>query len=194
MRHFFITLVAVVFLSASIPANAQVSGETEALTNGKGGSHVSQYVFYDWNTVNLVTRYFWVNNAVNQFEFGLGPTLKVHNTTLKLQFGGTTERSLMAAGVLLRQIAGRQLIYVADFKISTTEIPSELFQEASFAIDQNSVWQLHAEWLHLSRELVFLRLGGEYQLRFDSKRHLYIAPFYDPIVSSPGAMIGFRFF
>src|SRR3989344_1131368 len=166
MRHFFITLVAVVFLSASIPANAQVSGETEALTNGKGGSHVSQYVFYDWNTVNLVTRYFWVNNAVNQFEFGLGPTLKVHNTTLKLQFGGTTERSLMAAGVLLRQIAGRQLIYVADFKISTTEIPSELFQEASFGNDKDLGGQFWAEGLYLVSEVGLPGFGGGFKLRF----------------------------
>ena len=69
----------------------QISGETEAGSNGKGGSFFSQYLFYDFKDANVLTRYFVVNGAVNRGEFAIGPTFKLgKKTVVKPAFGATT--------------------------------------------------------------------------------------------------------
>ena len=113
MRTFVLSLLASVVLVGT--ATAQTSGETETGTNNRGGAFVSQYVFYDWPNANLLTRYFWVNGAVNRAELAFGPTLKIGGTVLKLQFGSTTDREVMSAGLAVGKIAKHQVMYIAPF-------------------------------------------------------------------------------
>ncbi len=182
------------FFMLSTPARAQVSGETESGTDGRGGSFVSQYVFYDWKDDNLLVRYFWVNGAVNRAEVAFGPTFKTGNTVTKLQFGATTAKEAMAAVLIISKVGGRQLMYIGDFKPAMGHLDYALYQKFFWAIDTKSVWQFRIEALNINRGQAFLRIGGEYQLQFDPKHHLYVAPFYDPVVKAPGVQFGFRFF
>ncbi len=186
-----------VLLAVLLPrtAQAQVSGETEVGTDHKGGEFASQYVFYDWPKANLLTRYFWINNALSRFEIAIGPTVKVGQATWKMQFGGTTDREVMFAGLIVGKVSDRGLMYIYDLKVGTEkDAPNVLYQKFFAAIDKKSIWQFRIESLNVNSELAFLRIGAEYQIQFDAKHHIYIAPFYDPVVHSPGAQIGFRFF
>ncbi len=185
----------IVVLALSVSVGAQTSGETEVGTDDRGGSFASQYIFYDWPQMNLLARYFWVNGAVNRAEFAFGPTLKFGETVVKLQPGFNTSGSLKIAALLTGKLSGHGLLYIIDKNWSVTHSESGwLYQKLFIGIDEESVWQFRVESLHIGYDLVFLRIGGEYQVQFDPKHHLYIAPFYDPVVKTPGAQIGFRFF
>lgn len=190
-KLFFVIIV----LSFSSSAWAQASGETELGTDRLGDEFFSQYIFYDWKEANLLTRYFWVNGVLNRAEFAFGPTVKIGGATVKLQFGGTTDREIMSAGLALGKVVGHQVMYIGDLKIPTrNEEQNEFFQKAFVALDEKSIWQFRIEMLNVSRDLVFLRIGVEYQHQFNDKHHLYAAPFYDPIVRKWGGQVGFRFF
>ncbi len=185
--------VALLFVACSVPAFAQASGETEFGTDRQDGRFASQYVFYDWAHSNLLTRYFWVNGAVNRVEIAFGPTFKFGTAIVKPQLGFTSDKQPMTAVLALGKVGNRQIMYIGDMKWSLTE-SHELYQKFFVAIDPKTVWQFRVESLSFGREMAFLRIGFEYQYQFDEKRHLYVAPFYDPIVGKPGAQVGFRFF
>ena len=191
-----LSIVAGILLTTATSASAQFSGESETGTDAKGGAFVSQYVFYDRPTTNVLVRYFWVNGKVDRAEFGFGPTVKLGRVTWKTQFGIDTGREIKVAGTVLAKVADRQLIYIYDINASTRPAVDQgwIYQKFFAGIDQKSVWQFRAESLTIAHQTVFLRLGGEYQIQFHPKRHFYIAPFYDPIVGSPGGQVGFRFF
>lgn len=196
MRYRLIFAVLITFLSCS-GAAAQMSGETEAGSDGKGGSFVSQYLYYDFPRLNLLGRYFWVKGVLQRGEFALGPTLQLNKTTtVKLQFGGTTEQDVMVAGVILAKVKKRDAIYIGDAKLSTTAgHPSTFYQKAFFAFNEKGTWLARVEDLQAGEEQNFLRIGVKYQLQLHNNQcHFYLAPFYDPLVQTAGGQIGFRFF
>lgn len=191
-RLFFFTFI---LLLVSGPAFAQgLSGETEVGTDGKGGSFFSQYLFYDFNRVNVLTRYFWVNGVLERGEFAVGPTMKLGDSVLKLQFGGTTDKDVMLAGTLSTKILGHDVFYIADGTLSTTEAPNTLYQKAFIALTKGGSWQFRVEDLQVGKKQEFLRIGLEYQRKLPHNSHLFIAPFYDPIKNGVGGQVGFRFF
>jgi hypothetical protein len=199
MRKVFV-LAALMLVISNSAAFAQVSAESEVGTNRRDGEFGSQYVFYDWQSSNLLTRYFWVNDAVNRFELSYGPTLKAGDTIIKLQFGGTAHFTgeahpqVMTATTIIGKIATHQVMYIGDVKWATrrSEDSDEFYQKLFVALDAKSVWQLRAESLTLGSEEIFLRLGFEYQYQLNAAHHFYAAPFYDPIAGTPGIQIGFR--
>ncbi len=189
-------LFAVTLLCAiTQPASAQWSGETELGSNGRGGSFFSQYVFYDTKGANVLTRYFWVNGVLRRGEFSVGPTFHLKNdTVLKLQFGATTERSIQTAGTLSAKPFNHDIFYIADGKLSAIGRSNEFYQKLFVAINTKGSWQFRIEDLIVGHEQIFLRIGGEYRRFLPRQTHLYAAPFYDPIIHSFGAQVGFRFF
>ena len=188
---------SIVLLLVSGPSFAQgLSGETEVGTNGNGGSFFSQYVFYDFSKVNVLTRYFYVNGVLERGEFSLGPTIGLGNgRVLKFQFGGTTDEEVQVAGLLVAKVKGHGILYIADGKLA---IPSEqthtFYQKLFVALTDKTTWQFRVEHLQVGKEQGFLRIGLEYQQGMPNGSHLYIAPFYDPINEKFGSQVGFRFF
>lgn len=204
-----------IFLSlAAVPAFAQGwSGESEVGTDLRGGAFVSQYAFYDFADehgkpccMNFLARYFWVNDTLHRGEVAFGPTFRIGKAVLKLQpglaIGANDEYDFMAAGVFSVAVRGHYVLYIADYKKnmqkSVDEKPdaSVLYQKLFVALTKNGRWQLRAEHLRVGRTTGFLRLGGEYQHKLgkSGSQHLYLAPFYDPVVGKPGVQAGYRFF
>ena len=175
----------------------QTSGETEFGSDGKSGTFFSQYLFLDAKQWNLVGRYFWVNNALNRVEFAAGPTIKFgrNHGLLKFDFGGTSDQEVMLAGTLVIKVFGRDIVYIGDGKVATQpDALSQYYQRFFLPIDKKAVWQFRTEHLFVGGAQAFFRIGGEYQWQFNPHAHIYIAPFYDPIVRSPGGQVGFRCF
>ena len=172
------------------------SGETELATDGKGQSSFSQYVFYDFNNINILTRFFWINHVFEKGEFATGPTIRLgHANILKLQFGGTTKREVMVAGALITGIRDHGIVYIADAKLATeTGAPSNLYQQLFIALNKKGNWQFEAQDLQVGGEQSFLRIGLEYRQALPHKLQLYVAPFYDPVRNAVGGQAGFRFF
>jgi hypothetical protein len=188
-------VVICLFLSVA-PCRAQgFSGETQIGSDGHGESYFSQYVFYDRRTVNLQARYFWINHRVNRGEFAGGPTFGLDGTTVKLQFGGTSDGYASLGGVLISSIAGRSLFYVADGKIAAKSGgTSKLFQLFFFAFNKRGNWQFALQDMQRGEEQQFLRLGIEYRHRLPKNTQLYLSPYFDPIKTAVGGHFGFRFF
>lgn len=143
-----------------------------------------------------MTRYFKVNGILERGEFALGPTINLNdNDKLKLQFGGTTDREIMLAYVLIDRLKGHDIIHIFDAKLATREEgANELYQKFFFAINKSGKWQIRIEDLQVGDKQSFLRLGIEYQQKIPDGAHIFIAPFYDPIHKSLGGQFGLRFF
>lgn len=190
------TIVSLLIATGQLFAQS-LSGEAEVGTDGRGEGFFSQYLFYDLKNVNVLTRYFWVNGVLRRGEFAVGPTLKFGNgSVLKFQFGGTTDREVMAAGLLVAKIAGHEILYIADGKLSTQDGPHTLYQKIFVLLDKGSFGslQFRAEDLQVGSEQGFLRIGLEYQHNLPDSAHLFLAPFYDPIRKQVGGQVGLRFF
>lgn len=178
----------------SIVALAEgVSGETELGTDGKGEPFISQYVFYDTERSNLLTRLFWVEGVLNRGEFAYGPTLKMGEVGLKLQFGGTTNRDLMLGANIFSKIKNRDVFYIVDWKISTTDRPNTVYQKGWYQINGSGSWQFRVEDLQVGSKQAFLRIGVEYRRDTSKTTHLFVAPFVDPTNRGFGGQLGFRF-
>ena len=187
----------IIILFSVKTACAQLNGETEIGSNETGESFASQYVNYDFVRTNVLTRYFWVNRTLERGEFAVGPTFKLNeDTTLKFQFGGTTDREIMLAGTLATKIAGHDVLYIVDSKISTTGTANTLYEKVFIAMSPKGELQTRAEHLLVGSESAFLRLGIEGQIKLSTHAQIFFAPFYDPldINRSFGGQIGFRFF
>jgi hypothetical protein len=190
-------MASLLFLFLPFCALAQEgwSGETESGADGKHEVFFSQYVNYDTKNWNILTRYFWVKGVVNRGEFAAGPTFKVtEHTVVKLQFGGTTNKAVMAAGTILTEVRQHSVLYIADAKFSTTGTPNTLFQKVFVALNKKGSVQLRAEHLQVGKSQDFLRLGLEYQHNMPGKTQLFVAPFFDPVRKTGGLQGGFRFF
>jgi hypothetical protein len=194
-RTLLIGSLFLLLLPVSALAQQGWSGETEVGTDGKGENFFSQYVFYDVENYNVLVRYFWVNDALNRGEFAIGPTFKIkQQNVLKLQFGGTTDKDVMVAGLIVTKVANRGILYIADAKFSTTDSPNTLYQKVFVALNARGSFQFRAEHLQVGSVQGFLRLGAEYQQSLPRQTQLFVAPFYDPIKKTLGIQGGFRFF
>ncbi len=195
MRKYLLFVIASLLL-ASGPAFAQnLSGETEVGTDGKGEGFFSQYLFYDTKNVNVLTRYFYVNGVLQRGEFAIGPTLKLSNSNvLKLDFGGTTDKEIMIAGTLIAKVKGREVLYIADGKLSTQGGPHTLYQKLFVPLVKSGRWQFRVEDLQVGSGQSFLRIGLEYRYNIQKNAHVFIAPQYDPIRKAVGGQFGVRFF
>lgn len=194
MRKSFFAILLAVLVSA--PVYGQVTGETEAGSDERRGRFFSQYVFYDVGRINVLTRYFWVNDVVHRGEFAIGPTLKFGPVIVKGQFGGTTDRQLMVGTLIIARVADRDVIYIFDSKSSAwLENPHEIYQKLWVPLNKSGGLQFRYEDLEIGREHIFARIGfeGRYNLSVSGIRHLYFAPFYDPIHKSIGSQTGLRF-
>jgi len=193
-KSMFLSIILLLF--ASGPSFAQgLSGETEVGTDGNGEGFFSQYLFYDFKHVNVLTRYFWVNEVLQRGEFAVGPTLELNNgNVLKLQFGSTTDKDVMIAGTLIAKVKGRGILYIADGKLATQAgLPNTLYQKLFVSLTANGTWQFRIEYLQVGDDQSFLRIGPEYQHKLNNKQ-LFIAPQFDPIRKQVGGQIGVRFF
>lgn len=195
MRKYLLFAITSLLL-ASGPAFAQnLSGETEIGTDGKGEGFFSQYLFYDTKNINVLTRYFYVNGVLKRGEFSVGPTLKLGNgNLLKLDFGGTTDKEVMIAGTLIAKIRGREILYIADCKLSTQGGPHMLYQRLFVPLVKSGRWQFRVEDLQVESDQSFLRIGLEYRQNIQKNAHVFIAPQYDPIRKAVGGQFGVRFF
>lgn len=192
---------ALLFIAASLilvsgPAFAQgLSGETEVGTDGKGEGFFSQYLFYDVDHISVLTRYFWVNGVLRRGEIALGSTVKLgKSTVLKLQFGGTTDREVMLAGLIVAKAKGHEILYIADEKLATQTGPDTLYQKIFVAMTKGGALQFRAEDLLVGNDHSFLRIGFEYRQALPHRTHLFVAPDYDPIRKAFGGQFGLRFF
>ena len=192
-RKFFV-IVALMLVIGAVPARAQVSLESELGSDGKGHGFFSQYVFYDFTHANVLTRYFWVNRQVHRGEFALGPTVRVGKTSVRITLGATTDREVMVGGTVVSNIRHHEVTYIADGKLSTTDSASSLYQKLFVSLDAQKLWQFRVEDLQLGSRQDFLRIGAEYRMRARKKSHIYLAPFFDPIVKEYGGQIGYRYF
>lgn len=195
MRKYLLFTIAFLLL-VSGPAFAQnLSGETEVGTDGKGEGFFSQYLFYDIKNVNVLTRYFCVNGVLQKGEFSIGPTLRLGDSNLlKLDFGGTTDKEVMVAGTLIVKIKGREILYIADGKLSTQGGLHTLYQKLFVPLVKSGRWQFRVEDLQVGGDQSFLRIGLEYRHDIQKNAHVFIAPQYDPIRKAAGAQFGVRFF
>ena len=195
MRKYLFFVIVSLLLSRQ-PVSAQnLSGETEVGTDGKGESFFSQYLFYDIEHVNVLARYFWVNGVLQRGEFAIGPTLKLNSgNVLKLQFGGTTDEEIMIAGLLIAKVRGREVLYIADAKLSTQDGPHVLYQKLFVPLTKGGAWQLRTEHLQVGSNQSFLRIGPEYLRNLPGSAHVFIGPYYDPIRKGVGGQVGIRFF
>lgn len=188
-----LAMIILLFFPGSVFAQG-LSGETEVGSDGKGEGFFSQYLFYDTKNTNILTRYFYVNGVLQRGEFALGPTLKFNqNYILKFQFGGTTDKEVMLAGLLIAKVKGREILYIADGKLSTQDGPHALFQKLFIPLVQSGRWQFRVEDLQVNRDQSFLRIGLEFQQKLPDNSHLFVAPFYDPIRKAVGGQFGLRF-
>ncbi len=191
-------LFVIISILVSGPSFAQgLSGETEVGSDGKGEDYFSQYLFYDFKNLNVLTRYFYVNGVLQRGEFAIGPTVALSkDNVLKFQFGGTTDKQVMLAGLLIAKACGRHILYIVDEKLSTQDGPNMLYQKIFVSLNQNQSdsWQFRSDGLTVGTKQVFWRIGLEYQHKLPDKKHIFVAPYYDPIRKSVGGQIGVRFF
>ena len=189
-------LVATLLLPRVSPAQG-LGGETEAGSDGRGESFFSQYLLYDFASVNVLARYFWVNDVLQRGELALGPSFTFGDgaNALKFQFGGTTDREMMAGATLLAKVRGHEVFYTLDGKFATVRgETSTLFQKVFVALNPEGSWQFRVEHLQVGREQGFLRIGVEGRKNLPGNSHLFLQPFYDPIRHKGlGAQAGFRF-
>ena len=115
MKQALITLMIVCTISTI--SFAQPSGEFEVGSDGLGEIFVSEYVYYDFTSVNMLARYFIVSNVLGRAEFAIGPTLSINDNIVKLQFGGSTDGEVMMACVVITN-KWNGMLYIADAKIS----------------------------------------------------------------------------
>lgn len=191
-----ILLFVIVFIFASGSSFAQgLSGETEVGSDGKGEGYFSQYLFYDFKDVNVLTRYFYVNGVLQRGEFAIGPTVTFNkDNVLKFQVGGTTDKQVMLAGLLIAKVCERNILYIVDEKLSTQDDPNMLYQKIFVSLNQDGSWQFRSDGLTVGTKQVFWRIGPEYRHKLPDKKHIFVAPYYDPIRKSVGGQIGVRFF
>lgn len=193
-RYLLFTIASLLLVSGSAFAQ-NLSGETEVGTDGKGEGFFSHYLFFDTKNVNVLARYFYVNGVLQRGEFAIGPTLKLGNSNvLKLQFGGYTDKSVMLAGLLIAKVRGREVLYIANGKLSTRGGLNTLYQKLFIPLTKSGRWQFRAEDLQVGSEQGFMRLGLEYQHKLPDNAHIFIAPYYDPIRKAVGGQFGLRFF
>ena len=86
MRRIFFLVVAVTILSSTARAQEGFNGETEIGNNGEKVKFFSQFVNYEGQKFNAVTRYFWVEDVLKRAaNRGIKPSeyaLKEFVTTL----------------------------------------------------------------------------------------------------------------
>lgn len=190
----FFVFVSLFLVSGSAFAQ-NLSGETEVGTDGKGEGFFSQYLFYDTDKVNVLTRYFYVNGVLQRGEFAVGPTLKLGNSNVfKFQVGGTTDKEVMLAGLLIIKVKGREVLYIVDGKLTTQGGPNALYQKLFIPVTKSDTWQFRVEDLQVGGKQGFLRIGLEYRHRLPDNAHVFVAPYYDPIRKAFGGQFGLRFF
>lgn len=184
------------FLLACNPLRAQgLSGELEIGTDGKGHPFLSQYLFYDDKKLNVLVRYFWVNGNLNRGELAIGPTFKFGRTTLKLQFGGTTDKEVMISSTVFTKLAGHGILYIPALRLSTSYKTNTLYQKLFLSLTKKGSWQIQfrAEHFQIGKHQAFLRTGPELQHEISRRVIIFVAPFYDPINKGFGGNSGFRF-
>lgn len=183
-------------LLVSSPLRAQgLSGETEIGTDGKGHPFFSQYIFYDDKNINVLVRYFWVNGNLNRGELAIGPTFRFGRTTLKLQFGGTTEKQIMIASTVFTKLAGHGILYIPAFRLWTSRGTNTLYQKLFLSLTKKGSWQFQfrAEHFQIGKHQAFLRIGPELQHEISRRGVIFVSPFYDPTNKGFGGNSGFRF-
>ncbi len=204
--RYLIVLCALLF--CLVPGQAHPDDwflESEAGTDGNGIPFFSQYAFWQDGGLNGFGRYFYVEGVKNRGEFGFGPRFGRHALrNVQLQLGGTTDRDVMLAGIVMATPLGRGLIYIGDLKLSTTERSNTLYQKLfwnfnSVNSDRTVQIRFRIEDLVVGTQHAFLRIGAETDIHFDHKppffhlAHVFVAPFYDPIIRKPGIQAGLRF-
>ena len=194
MKAVYLLFGSFVFLLIVGSSEAQeLSGETEVGSDGT--PFVSQYIFCDGRHINVLARYFRVKDGLNRGEFAAGPTIKVGGNTVKLQFGGATDKNIMVAGTaIISLLAGHAILYIADAKFPIRSGPKTLYQKVFIAFNRNGSFQFKAEHLLVGRLQGFLRVGGEYQNNMPHHTQFFAAPFYDLANDKFGGQVGFRFF
>lgn len=192
MLIFVITLL---FLVSGTSFAQNLSGETEIGTDGKGEGFFSQYLFYDLKNTNILTRYFYVNKIIRKGEFAIGPTLKLSNShIIKFQLGGTTDKEVMIAGLLIAKFRKQEILHIVDGKFSTQDDPHVLYQKLLIPLAKNGTLQFRVEDLQVGSDQSFLRIGLEYRYNLPDNTHVFVAPYYDPIRKGVGGQFGLRFF
>ncbi len=188
-----IVIITLFFLLTAVSAMAQVSGETETVVDGKGHPAISQYVFFDAKSWNGLVRYYGERNGLHRGEFAVGPTVKVGKTTLKLQFGGTTKREVMTAGVFIVPMGENAVVWIVDAKFSTTNDAHTLYQKLWVPLNRKGRFLFRIEDLQVGSSQAFLRIGAELRWGLPHKTTLFVAPFGDPKNKAVGFNAGLRY-
>lgn len=193
-----LTLASLIFATTGTAA-PQITGETETGTDGLGESFFGQFIWLDTAHFNVVGRYFWVNDILERGELAIGPPV-FHinkNTTLKIAAGATTDKEVMVYGLFATKVFGHDLIYDFEPKWATkADGVDNHYHKLWVGLNQSGNLLFRIEHLHVAGKISFLRIGGEYQFRLNTRSpptHFYISPWYDPQRNQPGAQIGFRF-
>lgn len=195
MRKCLFFVIMFLFLLSKPVFSQNLSGETEIGTDGKGEGFFSQYLFYDLKNINILTRYFYVNKILRKGEFAIGPILKFSNNhVIKFQFGGTTDKEVMVAGLLIAKFRKQEILHIVDGKLSTQGGPYTLYQKLFITLAKNGTLQFRFEDLQVGSDQSFLRIGLEYRYNLPDSTHVFIAPNYDPIRKGVGGQFGLRFF
>lgn len=193
MRLISLFLLLVLVLLAS-PVFAQITGETEIGSDGRGERFFSQYVFVNTAHLGGLARYFWVNDVVHRGEFVVGPTFKIARLILKPGIGATTDKQVMVALVTALQIMNRQVLYIGDEKLATrTGVPHELYQKLFVAVTPGGALQFRMEDLLIGSWHGFQRIGVEGRYNLPKNTHIYASPFYDTVRKYAGFQAGLRF-
>lgn len=186
-------ILFLLLISESVTAQ-ELKTETEFGTNGEGKHFFSQYVFYDEPAFGLRVRYFRVKNGVNRGEFGFGPTFKIKNVKVKVQFGFTTDRELMLVGSANFKLKNRIVTKIADAKFATQNGKhNSLFQKLFVGINNSNTVLFRTERSQVGKKQSYWRFGIELRKPVLDNSHFYIAPFCDPFRKSCGMQGGFRY-
>jgi len=203
--------VLVVVLSFVAPSWATAQGFHGESEGGHGGdtsnpAFVHQYFFYEGEGWNALGRPFWVDGVLKRMEVAVGPTFLIGDSVVQLQFGATTEKQGMIAGLALTNVAGYEIMYIGDGKVGwDDDWSSSYYQKLFVSLDQVSDgnpgrWYVRLEHLSLvikgiGVEQAFFRAGLEFRIQRDSsgRRHFFLAPFWDFVTGRPGGQAGFRF-
>lgn len=197
MKQIWLAIFVLVRFAA--PAVAQkISGESEVGTDGKRETFVSQYLNLDGKHWNVLARYFGVHEVLRRGEIAIGPSFNLNPGVIKLQVGYTTDREVMAAGLLVVRVAkDRDLVYIADGKFPTASGTWSLYQKAFLPwirFSDTRELLLRGEDLIVGGSESFRRVGVEFRAYGVARTvHGYFAPFLDFVRARPGAQIGFRF-
>ncbi len=178
-----------VFLSNPIVATTQshLKTETEAGTDGKGNSYLSQYVFYNKDMdgrklgLSASARYSNAEKSLHRWEFAFGPNWHSKKASFDSYFGGTTDGKLMLATAGSMSLPkGLAFVGISDPKFPVKQFPS-LGTWYSIVWIGRGHYQFRWEGLRIKKSgLVFGRVGPELRHNLASKKiEIYVNPYYD---------------